>query len=339
MGKGTVAFENADHFQVIDFVAVGISVTALLGYHIGLYVCNRRAPHKSLSSHVDYHQIHWGRKAFEIPMERIALIQCMRTNLMIAQFFCSIAVIAAATLGREGFQVKSFPNAIRSMTPCALYFVSFCHFCFFAWSYYHMSFLYLFVSREAEPGVDASQPHGTAVALAVSGSAYTPPEGNGTKRRDANRSEGKEGAAVFGYGAAVEMGPVSPGRADKEASESVPVLQQNAVLRHLVPDDVIYLNKLHGASLQRRATFHFRQGWRFTVAALVFMLWPLSPVLLIIGSLLAVAQFYANDFPFPASMTERFRPDPQGQRRFSVSPEHQLQQSSAGYVPVPETEC
>lgn len=299
-------FSNTEEFAVLDYVAVALAVVLLGGYHVVLWGYNRWLPHTSISSHVDYHLINWGRKAFELPMERIAIMQNMRSNLMVVTCYCNVLLAGVATLGREGFKQESMPHTVRAMAPCALFFISFCHYCFFAWSYHHMHFLYLFVDRHELPDLDhAYDP--PMHASTISDATQTRAAADTVELRPVDSAGRTEP-----HGAVLAAAPIT-------VAASASGLYQQCTAG-MTTADLQLLNVLHGASLQRRAKFHFRQGYRFMLGGVVFMFWFLSPILLIIAAVFMTVMLAVNDFPFPRKIVLKFRPSSYKEKQTPPSP-------------------
>lgn len=67
-------------------------------------------------------------------------------------------------------------------------------------------------------------------------------------------------------------------------------------------DHPIVNAKLATAALALQCNVHFRLGWRTMVVGLVWMLWSVSPWMMLVGSVGTTMLLYVNDYPFSSDL-------------------------------------
>lgn len=164
----SATFVNPHGLDAEDWIAAGISVVFLGGYHWYYWHTSRTHMHSSLSSHVDFSRISWAKFIYYDYKNKVTTVQNFRSALLIVGFLIQLTATMVASVAlaavREGRWSTWTLASVRTITPTVLLVGSLMHIMLTLMAYRYLHFHTQIEDLSVEEYHKFGIPHDTASA-------------------------------------------------------------------------------------------------------------------------------------------------------------------------------
>lgn len=148
--KQITLLEAETSLTPLDYVALSISTTCFVGYHVFYWYMTTYKLHSTLSSHVHLSRITWTKYIYYDYKNKVITIQTFRSCLVIVAYYITVVGSAASVLfvaARQYWWTSTRPigdgippGALRGIVPAVLLLVSLSQLVLTLMSYLHLHF-------------------------------------------------------------------------------------------------------------------------------------------------------------------------------------------------------